>query len=326
VTAFEFVSGVDLKPPQIAVDSAHVYIAWVQDKRGGQGDINSQAYYVSFPVGQPVFSDEPLRVSLPDTGKVKYQTRPGGLLSSLAPAAGGSNYVNDLQLLSSPQSLGIALLGVQDKGRAPVQVAAFALAEGQVAGFQLVNDSLAPANQPGLALDAGGHLLAVWLDDESSDRYAVRYASTDPRLVARWSQFSLRDVAAHAYSVVWYELSFLPWIILSVPWLFLPLAVLIVRTVFASDESLASGGTRIALGLAIAVHLAVKLVLLPPLPGDWPPAARLAFMAALPTLGLAAMALYLRRERYASPIVAYLIFAAVDVCLALFVWWPVASA
>ncbi len=326
VAAFEFASGVDLKPPQIAVDRTHVYIAWVQDKRGGQGDINSQAYYVSFPIGQPAFSDEPHQLSLPDTGKVKYQPRPGNLLTALAPAGGGSSYVNDLQLLSGPQSLGVALLGLQDKGRAPVQVAAFALAQGQNAGFQVVNDSLAPANQPGLALDAGGHLLAVWLDDESADRYAVRYASTDPGLVARWSQFSLRDVAAHASSLVWYELSFLPWIILSVPWLFLPLAVLIVRTVFASDESLASGGTRVALGLAIAVHLAVKALLLPPLPGDWSPLARLAIMAALPALGLAAMTLYLRRERYASPIVAYLVFAAVDVCLALFVWWPVANA
>ena len=53
--------------------------------------------------------------------------------------------------------------------------------------------------------------------------------------------------------------------------------------------------------------------------------ARLAFMAALPLLGLAVMALYLRRERYASPLVAYLIFAAIDVFTALFIWMPVAS-
>ncbi len=325
VAEFELQAGVDLKPPQIALDPAHVYLAWVQDKRGGRGQIGAQAFYVSFPIGKPTTFDEPIPLALPRTAKVRYESQLGGLLSALAPAHGGSNYVNDLQLLSGQQALGVALLGLQDKGRASVQVATVAFAQGKVAGFQVVNDSLAPSNQPSIALDANRHVQLVWLDNESGDQFAVRYASTDPQLVARWGQLGARDVAARASNFVWYELSFLPWIILSVPWLFVPMVVLIVRTVIGSDESLASRGTRIALALAILVHLAVKVVLLPPLPADWSALARAAFIAALSALGLAAMALYLRRERYASPIVAYLIFAAVDVFTALFVWMPLAN-
>ena len=325
VIAFRFASGVDLKPPQIATDQTHVYIAWVQDERGGRGNLGAQAYYVSFPIGQPASLDEPQPLNLPPTAKVKYESLPGSLLAALAPAAGGSDYVNDVQLLSGPQVVGVALLGLTDKQRAPVQVAAFAFEKGKIAGFQIVNDSLTQSNQPAIALDASGHLQLAWLDSESGDQYAVRYASTDPHLVARWGQLGLRDVAARASNALWFELSFLPWIVLSVPWLFLPLAVLIVRIAFGSDESLASRATRIALVLAIAVHLVVKSVLLPPLPADWSPLARIAFMAALPLLGLLAMALYVRRERYASSLVAYLIFAAVDVFTALFIWMPVAS-
>ncbi|MCA1553934.1 MAG: hypothetical protein LC737_06110, partial [Chloroflexi bacterium] len=326
IVSFEHQAGVDLKPPQIAIDQTHVYIAWVQDKRGGRGNLGAQAFYVSFPLGKPKTDDEPILLALPSTARVRYEPYSDLLLSALAPTRGAaSNYVNDVQLASATQALGVALLGLQDKQRAPVQVATFVFTGGKLAGFQVVNNSLAPSNQPSMALDAQGHALLAWLDSESGDQYALRYASTDPQLVARWSPLGARDVAAGASNFVWYELSFLPWIILAVPWLFLPLAVLIVKTVIGSDESMASTGTRIALVLAIIVHLTVKLALLPPLPNDWALPLRLVFVAALPALGLVAMAMHLRRQEYPSAIVAYLIFAAVDVFTALFVWMPLAN-
>jgi hypothetical protein len=204
--------------------------------------------------------------------------------------------------------------------------------EGEMMGYQLAAKTGSISLRPSLVADPASNLHLAWFDAAGFGRYGVYYASTSPLVKASLDRTSPQDVLLKAADLALGMLSgvaLLPFVVL---WLFLPLLWLVLFYVFVGEDELELGRVKAALGMAIALYMGVKLLLLPssllyaPFLDPVPPQLSSALVSGVPllilALALAAIYAYTRRAERATLFPAFLIFAVIDTLLSLAIYAP----
>jgi hypothetical protein len=223
------------------------------------------------------------------------------------------------------------------------------LDDGKVKGYQVVGWTRYPSLHPSLAADDDGDLYLAWLDATGST-FPVYLATTDPSLLAVWDRLTVDDLTVTLTQIMGRLVSAMGVALMAVSWIILPGFFLVVALFVIREDNLDSFRGQVVLLLLIGLHWAGKFLFTPevltslprlsdlPLifpqltllvPGELaylPQQAHLpAFIAplmayVLPVLTLIAGAIvarlfYLKRVKYPSFVVAYIIVAAVDIFL-----------
>jgi hypothetical protein len=200
-----------------------------------------------------------------------------------------------------------------------------------ITGQELVNASRGASLQPNLAADDRGNLHLAWIDTAGFSRYQVVYASNSPQVKGTLNRISAYDVVDRVLGTVINIFSALFVVPIVLSWVFLPMGYLLVHSMVTGGADASEHRGRRALGLAMLLHAAVKILFFGDLLRRFPlspllsPSVGLALGRwVVPVLlaGLSALAawLYLKRTRTQSVFVPYLIFAAIDSFVTLIVY------
>jgi hypothetical protein len=213
-----------------------------------------------------------------------------------------------------------------------MQLVMAVFAEGEMMSYQLAAKTGSTSLRPSLVADPASNLHLAWFDAAGFGRYDVYYASTSLLVKASLDRTSPQDVLLKAADLALGMLSgvaLLPFVVL---WLFLPLLWLVLFYAFVGEEELELRRVKVALGIAIALYMGVKLLLLPtsllyvPFLDQVPPQLSSALVSGVPllilALAFAAIYAYTRRAERATLFPAFLIFAVTDTLLSLVIYAP----
>jgi len=185
----------------------------------------------------------------------------------------------------------------------------------------LVTRTWSPSVQPDLAVGADGTLRATWFEPIGDDLYQVVVASTAPEARKALGGFRLTewggDVAALCFDFIGL-LGFAP---LALAWTILPLGLVLVATVVRLSSTQRWQET-VWLGAAVLLQLTCKRLLFPALVPLGPDPVEIGLFLAPVVLGAGLVWFYWRRAEEPLLVVAYGLFASVDVVFSLFVMLP----
>jgi len=176
---------------------------------------------------------------------------------------------------------------------------------------QIVTASTLPSIRPVLVIDGRSYFHLAWLEPGGFDQYRVVYASTAPEVEENFGTLMLWDVVDPVFRHV-FRLTLVFWAAgpLLILWGLLPLGVLLVFHLVTGEEMLETRGSRLVLGLVVALEVVLSM-LFPPrgllsVPfARWTVPAVTAVVALLVTTGV------VRRDRESSLFVAFFTFTAV---------------
>jgi hypothetical protein len=338
LTSFQFAQSAVYHGPVIGLDTDSVYVIWsVQNLGGGLTPTAAFAYDVSFEPGKPSLSN-PRTLGLPPEPIPAYSdyASPYGYseLAILPPGVRGSDFVNAPAAVSNQESeLPVAFsMVVQSRATSTLELAMLILSEGQPVGYQLVSSTPNASIMPTMVADSDLDLHLAWLDTAGFQEFDVYYASTSPETKAWLDRLSTVDVARGAADLTWGFVSAIGLLPIAIMWTFPPLLWVILFYIFSGQEDLSELIAKIALLIAIVIHVVSKLVFLPGLsagtpflhqvPGEWASTLTLAVPGLILVLALAAMYVYARRAERATLFKAYAVFAATDGLLTVLVYAP----
>jgi len=331
-------TGVIRYTPVLGLDQRRVYLFWALEQRGGGlvGAGNADTYAVSFPLGQPTFT-EARTVAIPSTTKPDYSSGRGSFpYQKLASAEAGW----PTSLLYMPATLGgqrdevsVFLVGeVHTRSQSSRQVVWAIMADGRLKGYQLpvkVDNAL----RPKAVVDDEGNVHLAWLNAAGFGRYEVYYASTSEAVKASLDRVTMRDRATDFMGTVWMlapALGFFPPVILL--WSFASFAWIVAFYFVKTEGGLDRRPAQIALVIAVAIYLFSKLFLMPGVLFYAPFLDRLPenleFITVLGTplftllASLGALWIYFRRQPYRSLLIAWLIIVLTDAMLSLIIYVP----
>jgi hypothetical protein len=230
--------------------------------------------------------------------------------------------------------------------RPQIQLAMAVFTKGKMKGYQIAtktgsvslrsNLQVDPALQQALrqaqdkAQEAAPDLHLAWLDTAGFWQYDVYYASTSPEVKAWLDRTSPQDVLLNAVELAWRTLSGVALLPLVGFWVIPPLIWIVLFYTLAGEEGLELRRVKVALGIAIALYMGAKLVLLPnfllyvPLLDQVPPHLHSVWILGVPliifALALAAMYAYIRRTERATLFLAFFVFALTDALLSLAIY------
>ncbi len=331
-------TGLTAYGPVLGLDSKMVYLFWALEQRGGGYGTSGEAqtFLVSFPPGEPAFS-EPLILDIPGVAQPEYQVTAGSLpYRRLASADAGwrtSLLYMPAALGGQNEELGVFLAGqVATRSRSSTEVVWAIFADGRLKGYQLpikLGDTLRPTG----VVDGRGNVHLIWLTVAGFGRYDVYYASTSDAVKASLDRVTVQDWAMDFLNALWNlapALGFFPPIFLL--WGIAPFAWVIGFYVVKVEGGLERRSAQVALVVAILLYLFSKLFLMPgplfyaPFMDSLPQ--NLQFVAVFGTLlftllvALGALFLYFRRRKYRSLFVAFAIFILTDALLSLIIYVP----
>ena len=360
---FSRATGVSLHGPALGLDANNVYIFWSLEKRGGLGAGTASCYRLSFPLGQPS-AREISTVRIPPISNPLYIPHEGAYnYRWLAPSLGewNSEFVHMPTPLAGQRSELAVALGVKaqpvskaqleqiaivqfheeafwpgDRGPVAigfgpqVQVALAIFADGELKGYQIATRTKAMSLQPSIAVDAASNLHLAWLETAGFWRFDIYYATTSPQAKAWLDRTSPQDVLLRAIDLGWGMLSGLTLVPFMVVWIFPPLLWIVLFYVFSGPDDLRTRRAQVALGIAVALYLGAKLLLLPGLlfyvpfleraPSRFASAIVLGVPLATLTLALTAVYAYARRARDGSLFRAFITFVLIDTFLSLTIY------
>jgi hypothetical protein len=212
-----------------------------------------------------------------------------------------------------------------------LQVAAVDVGPELITGQEVVSGSRGASVRPSVGVDGRGNLHLAWIDTAGFQRYDVVYASNSAEAKGALNRTTAYDVVDRVLSVVVNILSALFFVPIAFSWMLLPIGWLVVSYMTGRGTDVSDPRGRRAVGLAMLMHLGVKLLFFgdllarlavgPPVPaslglvlGRWIVPVLLAALSA------GAAWLYLKRGRGQSIFVPYLVFAVVDSVLTLVVY------
>ncbi len=338
LTSFTFAESAVYHGPVIGLDTDTVYVIWsVQNLGGGLTPTAAFAYNVSFKPGKPSLSN-PRSLGLPSDPMPAYADYASpygyGKLAMLPPGVRGSDFVNGPAAVSNQESeLPVTFsMVVQSRATSSLELAMLVLAEGQPVGYQLVSSTPGASIMPTMVADSDLDLHLAWLDTAGFQEYDVYYASTSPETKAWLDRTSTVDVARGAADLTWGFVSAIGLLPIAIMWTFPPLLWVILFYIFSGQEDLSELIAKIALLIAIVIHIVAKLVFLPGLsagtpflhqvPREWAATLTLIVPALILVLALAAMYVYARRSERATLFKAYAVFAATDGLLTVLTYAP----
>jgi len=342
VTTFDYAESATYQPPVIGLDSDRVYITWsVQNLGGGMTPTAADTYYISFTPGQEQYLD-PRPLKLPSDHRPEYDDHPGhytiSQLAFLSPDVYSTDYINAPAVVTrrGPELPVVVSLIIESASKQFMQLAVTILADGELVGYQIANETSNASVLPTLSADNDRHLHLAWLDTAGFRRYKVYYATTAPDARAWLDRTTVADVGEQAADLAWGVLSAIGFLPLTLMWNAPALVWLIVFYLIARQEHLDELGPKIALGVSFVLYLAVKTLFLPGLLSAGTPfvylvppefASALSTIIPLAILGLAVIGLiiYLSRSRGAEPptvFKGYLIFAFIDSLLTAILYAP----
>jgi hypothetical protein len=219
-----------------------------------------------------------------------------------------------------------------------IQLVMAVFTKGKMKGYQIVTKTDSFSLRPNLqvdpalrqAQDAASNLHLAWLDTAGFWRYDVYYASTSPEAKAWLDRTSPQDVLLKAVELAWSMFSGVALLPLVGFWVIPPLIWVVLFYIFVGEEELELRRVKVALGIAIALYMGAKLVLLPnfllyvPFLDQVPPHLSSALILGVPliilALALAAMYAYTRRTERATLFPTFFAFALTDALLSLAVY------
>lgn len=275
LTQFGKGTGDILRGPMLGLDVNDVYIFWSLEKRSGLQPGTASMDYVSFPLGQPV-SRKTSAVMIPPTANPAYVPGEGAYnYQQLAPPLG--KWSSDFTHMPAPiagqrSELAVALgVKVQTTSRVPsgrfrpqVQLALAIFADGELKGYQIAAKTKTMSLRPSIAVDSASDLHLAWIDTAGFWRYNVYYASTSPQARAWLNRTSPQDTLLSALDLGWGMLSGVTLAPLMVVWILPPLLwIVLFYIIFSGQDDLRTRQAQVALGIAVALYLGAKLLLLP---------------------------------------------------------------
>jgi len=211
-----------------------------------------------------------------------------------------------------------------------IQLVMAIFTKGKMKGYQVVAKTDSASLRPNLQVDAASDLHLAWLDTAGFRQYDVYYASTSPEAKAWLDRTSPQDILLKAVELAWRMLSGVALLPLVGFWIIPPLIWVVLFYIFVGEEELELRRVKVALGIAIALYMGAKLVLLPnfllyvPFLDQVPPHLSSALILGVPliilALALAAMYAYTRRTERATLFLALFVFALTDALLSLAVY------
>ena len=356
-------AGVSLHGPVLGLDANNVYIFWSLEKRGGQGAGSASCYCASFPLGRPS-SCEISSVTIPAIANPPYISSRGAYnYQRLVPPLGkwSSEFIHmptpiagqrselavafsvKVQPVSKAQLEQIEMVQFHEEmfwpgDRGPVaigfnpqvQLALAIFADGKLKGYQIATRTKAMSLQPNIVVDSASNLHLAWLETAGFRRYNVYYATTSPQAKAWLDRTSPQDVLLTALTLAWGMFSAVAIAPFMVVWIFPPLFWIILFYVFSGQDDLRTRRAQVALGIAVALYLVAKLLLLPgllfyvPLLEQVPTRFSSALIFGVPlmtlTLALFAVYVYTRRVKGGSLFVGFVVFVLTDALLSLAIY------
>ncbi len=325
LTQFGAGASAALYGPVLGLDMDNVYIFWALEQRAGLEQGTAQSYYVSFPLGQPS-PVTPTRISIVNSDFVTMPSVVGGQRNELAVMFTVWLGPSDLQYTATESP---ALLSV---AKPTMQIVMAVFTEAEMTGYQLAAKTGSISLQSNLVADPASNLHLAWLDAAGFGQYDVYYASTSPQAEIWLDRTSPQDVLLKAADLALGMLSGVALFPLVLLWLFLPLLWLVLFYIFVGEEELGLRRVKVALGIAIALYMGAKLVLLPssllhiPFLDHVSPQLSSSLVSGMPfiisALALAAIYAYTRRAERATLFPAFLVFALTDTLLSLAIYAP----
>ena len=325
--------------PVVALGRGRVYIAWAWQQLAatlGAAAGEGECWYVTFPFGAAGTTD-PRHLALPSRSRPEYQPAQGAFAYTQLAAAreGGSALVympNPVAGERDEAALGLAFHTATRTG-SRVQIGVVYLAGSELKGYQIAGQGGAMVMRPVLAADGQNHLHLAWLEPAGFHHYRVYYASTRQEVRAALGRFGRDDVIDGAYTVAWTLVQSVSMFPVAFVWLAVPLAWVVGYYLVKADADLGQRGPRIALGVAVALYILCKIVLMPgsfveaaPFVSYLSPAVANIYMGVLPVAILlvasGALWLYLRRGESRTLLVGYVVFGATDALITLLLYAP----
>lgn len=317
-------AGAAFDGPWLGLDQSSVYLAWVLEVRE-RGNVMDFTFYQAFPLpalGQRAAA-ETFDYLLPevDTQAVHVQ----GVEPSLT---------GDPRFLEGQPDRQVMACFTQVAGPRnleTLQIATVDVGPELITGQEVVSGSRGASVRPSVGIDGRGSLHLAWIDTAGFESYDVVYASNSPDAKAVLNRITAYDVVDRVLSVVVNILSALFFVPIAFSWMLLPIGWLAVSYMTGRGTDVSDPRGRRAVGLAMLMHLGVKLLFFgdllarltvgPPIPasldlllGRWIVPVLLAAVSA------GAAWLYLKRGRGQSIFVPYLVFAVVDSILTLVIY------
>jgi hypothetical protein len=339
-----------LHGPVLGLDTDNTYIFWSLEQRSGMEAGIARLYYVSFPLGHPThLTPTPIKISnleptyVSSQGEYNYHwlTYPseerGSDFLAMPSVVGGQR--NELAVMFNAR-VRFGLKAHLEESKVPmgpgfrpeIQLAMAVFTGGKMKGYQLAAKTRSISLQPNLVVDPASNLHLAWIDTAGFGRYNVYYASTSPRAKAWLDRTSPQDVLLKAADLAWGILSGVILLPLVGFWVLPPLIWGVLFYLFVGQEELEVRSVKVALGIAIALYIAAKLVLLPsflfyvPFLDQVPPQFSSALVFGVPliilALALAAMYVYIRRTETATLFPTFFVFALTDALLSLIIYAP----
>lgn len=342
VSEFSLPTGAISYGPSLGLDESRLYIFWSVEQRGREAQV-ARAFYVSFPPGKPSFQ-EPVQIGIPSVGAPNYVPLHGDYnFHRLAPHPGGIEVpvsVAETDFLNMPapvpgrrRQLAVMFqLKAYTRVRQRIQVALALFSRGRLLGYQLVTRSDSVSLRPLALADEGGDLHLVWIDPAGFGRYDVYYASTAESVKAAIDPLTPQEVMAGIIEAAWRSISALAWFPLLFIWSIVPLVWLALFSVTKATGDLRERNVQVALGIALALYLGSKLVMIPgflfyapfleQLPEALAPVGLLIWPLFTTALGTGAVLLYARRTLRPNIFAAYLLFTLADGTASLMLYIP----
>ena len=325
--------------PSLGLAGQEVYIFWSRERRGGGlSQPTAEAYYLTFPAGQPERAGSPRQVNIPANNHPAYipvsEVPP---LTQWATVPAASLPAQFIYMACAGPSAGPNLFtafAVELVGRTKsiVQVVTTVWREGELQGYQVSGKTRSSSLRPNLLADPQGHLHLAWLDTAGFGAYDVFYASTSPAVRAELNRITGRDVANAFFDFLWgvaQAASFLP---IVFAWVFVPLILVALYLFIRVEGDLARRGPRWMLVVSILLYIATKYLFRSnwmaalPLPPNLAPALADAFLYATPLVISAVAGLltwfFIKRREYTSLFMAFLVYVACDAALTLLIYVP----
>ncbi len=301
--------------PWLGLDPRSAYLAWTSEAYD-RGQRRTSTFYVAFPLPTPRWS--------PERSALEYD--PPGMPDEVVLVEGSDpTLTGDPAFLpGQPETQRLAVHSlVSSPSLEMLQIVVADLAPDRVTDQVVVNRSRAASLRPTPALGPQGDLYLSWIDTAGFEQYQVVYASTSPQVRETLNRVTTYDVVDRVMSTLTAVISLLLYTPIVIVWMLLPLGWLIFFSLATSNPDLAERSGRLALGVAIALHLVAERAIsgglfarsfLPPVWSLWIAPLLLAAGSAL------LMWLWLKRKGSLSPFAAYFLFAGLDSFLVLFLY------
>ncbi len=325
--------------PVLALDNDWAYIFWSWEQlAAGQAAIagEGECRYVAIPVGGGKVAEE-RALELSPAARLAYQSAQGLYgYTQLAPTTGDTSPLIYMPNPAAGQDEEVALSIAYEsltRTRRWVQIGVVYLAGGAVRGYQVAARGSSLVMRPVLAADGHHRLHLAWLEAGGFNRYLVYYAGTNPETREALGRIGRQDVTDALLSLVWRVAQSAGMFPVAFFWVFIPLIWVIGYYIVKADGQLDRRGPRIALGVAIALYVFAKFLLLPasflnaaPLMDRVPPAVGELIFLGVPLVillgALGMLRLYMKRAENPSLLQAYLVFVATDALVTCFLYAP----